>query len=73
MSRGFFEGKQELQTIKMWSIPSSDLQLVATFRAGISPIVGVSWRKSGDGYQVARYVFHILENFGIQIEAVSLN
>eukprot|EP00903_Cladosiphon_okamuranus_P017135 g15782.t3 len=54
VSRGFFEGKQELQTIKMWSIPSSDLQLVDTFTAGISPIVGVSWRRSTDGrYQVA--------------------
>eukprot|EP00752_Nemacystus_decipiens_P017503 g15691.t1 len=54
VSRGFFEGKRELQTIKMWSIPSSDLQLVATFRAGISPIVGVSWRRStSSGYQVA--------------------
>ncbi len=55
VSRGFFEGKEELQTIKMWSIPSSDLQLVATFRAGVYPIVGVSWRSTGDGrYQVAR-------------------
>lgn len=64
MSRGFFEGKQELQTIKMWSIPSSDLQLVATFWAGIFPIVGVSWRRiTGDGYQVVRYVVYV-ETFG---------
>ncbi|CAM9093821.1 unnamed protein product [Ectocarpus fasciculatus] len=53
VSRGFFEGKQELQTIKMWSIPSQDLRLVATFEAGVSPIVGVSWRSTDDGYQVA--------------------
>ncbi|CAM9739944.1 unnamed protein product [Scytosiphon promiscuus] len=53
VSRGFFEGRQELQTIKMWSLPSQDLELAATFNAGIHPIVGVSWRLTGDGYQVA--------------------
>ncbi|CAN0208538.1 unnamed protein product [Ectocarpus sp. 6 AP-2014] len=53
VSRGFFEGKQELQTIKMWSIPSQDLRLVATFEAGVFPIVGVSWRSTDNGYQVA--------------------
>lgn len=57
VARGFFEGKKELQTIKMWSIPSQDLQLISTLKAGIFPIVGVSWRSIGDRFQVARWVF----------------
>ena len=72
LSPGFFEGKRELQTIKMWLISSSDLQLVATFRAGISPIVGVSWRRStSNGYQVARYVFDVHNTLGTDRVGIS--